>query len=133
MPFSVPYPNFQPDTTIVSAQVNANFAAIVAALNSGGGGSFVPAGGYVILPGGLTIQWGTVSVKVDGSADAPVAFSIPFPNALLAKPYCGISESNPWALGAPKTNTETANGFNVRCTGGPAAATTTVGWLAIGY
>lgn len=34
MPFNVPFPNFTPDENALSAQVNANFAAIVAQLNS---------------------------------------------------------------------------------------------------
>lgn len=136
MPFSVPYPDFLPDTPIVSAQMNANFAAVVAALNSGGGGSFTPSQGYVILPGGLTIQWGTVTVAADGSAPGVVTYAIPFPTALLGKPWCGISNpyaTNPWALGAPQTNTESTTGFNVVVVGGPPSQTVTVGYMVLGY
>ena len=44
MAFSVPY-TFEPGEVISSAQVNANFEAIVNALNDGGGTASFPATG----------------------------------------------------------------------------------------
>lgn len=134
--FSVPFPNFQPNTTIASAQVNANFAALVNALNAGGGSVLTPNGGYVILPGGLTIQWGFATITADGSGAVNVVFPLQFPTALLGKPICGISNNyplNPWAVGAPQTNAETQSGFSVYAQGAPAGKTVTVAWIALGY
>ncbi len=136
MAFSVPY-TFSPGQTISSAQVDANFAAIVAALNSGGGGSFTPSTGYVILPGGLIAQWGIATgVAADGAAATPVTFDYTFPTGLLGKPICGISnpyQTDPWSLSAPQTDTETASGFNVNVAGGPVGSTVTIGYWAVGY
>jgi hypothetical protein len=133
--FSVPY-QFSPGETAASAQVNANFQAIVHFLNSGGGGSFVPETGYIILPGGLIVQWGVATgVAADGSAATPVTFDLQFPNALLGKPICGVSnpyQTDPWAVGLA-TDTEIATGFNVNAFGAPVDSTVSVGYLAVGY
>lgn len=126
---------FVPNTTIVSAQVNQDLQTLLNAFNSGLGQSFT-ASGYAILPGGLYVQWGSVTVDADGAAAASATFSQPFPTGLLAKPICGISnnyQTNQWELSAPQTTGETQNGFNVSVAGGPQGSTVTVSYLAVGF
>lgn len=79
----IPYPSFEPNTTIVSAQVNANFAAIATTVNGNldstnisslnaskvNAGSF--ASGAYTFPGSLTVT-GTLTI---GSLGSPLAIA----------------------------------------------------------
>uniref|UniRef100_E6QP78 Putative tail fiber protein gp53-like C-terminal domain-containing protein n=1 Tax=mine drainage metagenome TaxID=410659 RepID=E6QP78_9ZZZZ len=124
---------FQPNTTIASSQVNQNFAALANYIN-GGTGVFA-ANGYVVLPGGIYLQWGTLAgVAADGSAQATVTFPVAFPTSAfqVVPAIDNAYQANPWALGAPQTTALGLTSFAVNVEGGPAASTVTIRYFAIG-
>jgi hypothetical protein len=128
---SLPY-NFQPNTLAQSAQVDANFNSLLSYINAGIG-TFT-GNGYWVGPGGIYIQWGTVTgVKADGSGASAVTFSTTFPTAVfgLVATVENAFQSNPWGL-TVQWDTPTVSGFNLNVGGAPASSTTSVFWIAIG-
>lgn len=139
---------FQPGTTIASAQVNADFAALTNAINGNLDGTNLSTvfsslnlavKGHGTFPGGLIIQWGAPgSVAFDNSGAQAVTFDIPFPTAVLGI-VTGVSENTltKAALVSAFTNVVgVANplaGFNLTAMGGAAGATGTIFWFAWGY
>lgn len=57
--------------------------ALNGALSFPNQGQSLAANGYVKLPGGLIIQWGTGSIAVDGNGQS-ITYPIPFPNGVLS-------------------------------------------------
>jgi hypothetical protein len=149
---TVPFGNFVAGSTIVSAQVNANNAAIVAwstnidTLNIGAAGisisklvgtaaTLATGNDSIALPGGAILKWGKVTgVLADGSSTVTINFTSAFPNNLLS---CGVFvsnnfQTNPWGLAAPQTNTEGVGGFKFDVAGAPAASIVNCFWFAVG-
>lgn len=86
------------------------------------------ANGYLKLPSGLIIQWG--SATTSASADVAVTFPIAFPSAAASVSVIG-TQGSPCFAGQ---NSLTATGFNVNAyTPGSARNATGVFWMAIGY
>lgn len=123
---------FTPNTTIVSAQVNSNFSAIAAYLNTGTG-SFA-ANGYAVLPGGLYIQWATATgVAYDGASASAVSFPTAFPTAcfgVIPIPK-NAYQTNAWQLSS-QFDTPITTGCNINVSGAPAGTTGSVFYVAIG-
>jgi hypothetical protein len=128
---SLPY-IFQPNTLAQSAQVNADFSVIASYINNGIG--TFSGTGYVVLPGGIYLQWGTINgVKADGSGASAVSFPTTFPNACfgLSPSIQNAFQSNPWGL-TVQWDTPTLSGFNLNVGGAPASSTVSVFYVAIG-
>lgn len=140
---STPY-IFQPGTTIASAQVNANFAAIVGVVNGNLDGSNFStvatsfkssATGHITFAGGFTMEWGTpVNVPTDNASPVAITFDIGFPNACLGV-FTTVLEntSNKPNLIGSYAYGVTATGFNLAALGGPSGGTVAINYLAIGY
>ena len=86
--------------------------------------------GWQKLPGGLILQWGTVSLGVSagGSLTQPVIYPITFPNNVLHI-FMGYRESTGGSADSPYSRDRTKTGFNIGQTAGEAH---TCSWLAIG-
>ena len=128
----IPY-TFSPNTLAQSAQVNANFTALANFINNGSGTFATP--GYVILPGGLIIQWGSATVAGDGSAALPVSFPLTFPtNVFAVLPGTAQYNSGDGAQlcnGTEDTSARSTTGATFRAIGG-SATPVTFNWIAIG-
>jgi hypothetical protein len=82
--------------------------------------------GYITLPGGFIVQWGTTGSLASDTA-APISFPYTFPNACLAvigtDTFAG-SKSATWSMYSWGTSS-----FTARCDGNTATATfIAVGW-----
>ena len=86
--------------------------------------------GWQKLPGGLILQWGTVSLVVStgGSLTQPVIYPITFPNNVLHI-FMGYRESTGGSADSSYSRDRTNTGFNIGQTAGEAH---TCSWLAIG-
>ena len=82
--------------------------------------------GYMTLPGGFIVQWGTTG-SLGNDTPTTITFPLAFPNACLAvvgtDTFAG-SKSATWSMYAWNTT-----GFTGRCDGNTATAT----WLAVGW
>jgi hypothetical protein len=144
---TIPYV-FQPGTTIASAQVNADFAAITSVVNGNlDGTNFatifsslnLSRSGHATFPGGLIVQWANPSaVPYDNSAALAVTYDIPFVNMVFAV----VATANLNTISTPSAITCSAygtggpsglTGFNLTASGGKAGVTGSVFWIAIGY
>lgn len=128
---TIPY-SFVPNTTIISAQVNADFSAIATYLNTGTG-SFSTSG-YIVLPGGIYVQWANqAGVNADGSGATAVSFPIAFPTGVftVVPSINNAYQSNAWELTC-HWDTATTTGFNINVAGGPSGKTVTVSYFAVG-
>ena len=87
--------------------------------------------GWQKLPGGLILQWGTVSLAAStgGSLTQPVIYPITFPNNVLHI-FMGYRESTGGSADSPYSRDRTNTGFNIGQTAGEAH---TCSWLAIGW
>lgn len=148
---SYPY-TFEPNTTAASAQVNANFNAVASIVNGEldsdniasleiskliGTVQSIAANGYVTLPGGLILQWGTFTdVPCDGSAVSTQDLPYTFPNAAFGFVPVALNadyaSSAPYGLSAQAVSTSTTEIVFV-ITGGPSGSTCSAFFLAVGY
>jgi hypothetical protein len=142
---TVPYV-FQPGTTIASAQVNANFAAITGVINGGLDGTNFSsvftalnksANGSGTIAGGLIFNWASPdTVPFDNSSSLAVTFDTPFPNAVLCIELT-VQENtlgaHPNAVAAYVAGAPTLTNFALTAMGGNAGQVGTVFVLAIGY
>ena len=87
--------------------------------------------GWQKLPGGLILQWGTVSLAAStgGSLTQPVIYPITFPNNVLHI-FMGYRESTGGSADSLYSRDRTNTGFNAGQTAGEAH---TCSWLAIGW
>lgn len=142
---SIPY-TFQPGTTIASAQVNANFAAITGVVNGNLDGSNFSSvfthvnfssKGSATLAGGLILNWASPNtVAFDNSAVTTVTFDTAFPNAVLSincQVQLNTQGANPNMVSAFVSGAPTTTGFSLTAMGGKGGETGTVFYLAIGY
>jgi len=91
--------------------------------------------GYIILPGGLILQWGTGSAEGPGTRDVPVSFPIAFPNACFV-----VVITAQWNTGQNSSIAQVEQGsittavfeFGV-ASAGSVNGTTTPMWFAVGY
>jgi hypothetical protein len=129
---TIPY-SFVPNTVIASAQVNANFNALVAYINTNSGSS-IAASGFIILPGALYVQWATATgVAYDGSSASAVSFPTAFPTAcfgVIPIPK-NVYQTNAWQLSS-QFDTPTTSGCNINVSGAPPGTTGSVFYVAIG-
>lgn len=141
---SKPY-TFSAGTTIASAQVNADFDAIISVVNGNLDATnfstvFTSTNfatkGHVTFPGGLILQWASPpSVAFDNSAVTAVVFDIPFPsNAFGVQLTVSQNTQNAGHAGAVDAyyNTLTTTGFNLTALGGSNGQTGTVTYWAWG-
>jgi len=125
---TIPY-NFTPNTLAQSAQVNANFAALANYLNNGSG--VLGNNGYVRLPGGLILQWGTATlVPADGSATATINFPLLFPTGVF-RFIPAIDTTSAWMLSC-NVGAVVAASATVLVGGAPAGSTVSVGYYVLG-
>lgn len=82
------------------------------------------ANGYQKIPGGLIIQWGSVSVATGGVS---VTFPIAFPTAVYAVTSC-VTGSVSGGADAVECLSQTTSGFTAACASGSGSAT----YIAIG-
>lgn len=143
---SLPY-TFTAGTTIASAQVNADFAAIVNVVNGNldstnfstvlVNSNFASNHGHVTISGGLILQWGNpTGVAFDNSAVTAVTFDIAFPNNVLnIQLTVNQNTQNVGHAGAVSAyaNTPTATGFNLTALGGSSGQTGSIYYFAVGY
>lgn len=105
---------------------------LLAALSAGWGmAKSLAANGYITLPGGAILQWG--SVTTNGSGLATVTFPLTFPTACfrpIAGPGNGGFVGTTINDGSITTSGFTFNAFTTNTTG--AAATYKCWWLAVG-
>lgn len=90
-----------------------------------------PANGYVKLPGGLILQWGSLATPGQ-NLSAAVVFPTPFPTAIASITF-GAQGTNYNGGDINKASAITVNGFTCsqyNTTGGNNAA---IYWMAIGY
>jgi len=85
--------------------------------------------GYHKLPGGLILQWGTVTVN-DGSSTA-VSFPISFPSACVSVQLT-VTSASPGNYGTAIAGAPTTSGFSARLYNGSGNAASMY-WLAVGY
>ena len=78
--------------------------------------------GYQKLPGGLVIQWGSVTAASDGTS---VDFPIAFPNNCI---NVQLTEENSSSAGAVSYSNVSTTGFTAYNSAG-----NVTNWLAIGY
>jgi hypothetical protein len=141
---NLPY-TFQPGTTIASAQVNADFAAILAVVNGNLDGTnfstiftslnLSTTKGHGTFAGGLIVQWGApTGIAADNSSPSTQTFDIAFPNNVIAV-WCQIpiNTQNRAQLVAAYPNNATTTNFVLNAMGGPAGTTVQVDWIAIGW
>lgn len=115
-----------PTPTTDTQAVNKNYADLKVALASFvGTNQSLGGSGYQKLPGGLIIQWGSVTLSANG--DVAVTLPIAFTTACFTA-YCTYTVRNAYealAITAKSTTSITVdNGDNY---------TQTIHWLAIGY
>ena len=103
---------------------------LLSALKGGFGLAESKAGnGYVTLPGGLIIQWGTTSIPT-GNGDL-ITLPITFPNAILF----AIASDSGWAaysIGIGWVNNSQLQAY-ARTADTGALIAATIRWIAIGY
>lgn len=142
---SKPY-TFSAGTTIASAQVNADFDAIISVVNGNlDSTNFstiftslnTSTKGHATLSGGFILQWGSPSsVAFDNTAVTAVTFDIAFPNACLGVQLT-VSQNTQVAghsgLVGAYYSSATINGFNLTAEGGSSGQTGTVTYWAWGY
>ena len=144
---SIPY-IFQPGTTIASAQVNADFAAIVGVVNGNLDGTNFSSvfthlntstKGSATFAGGLTFNWASpATVPFDNSAVYSATFDTPFPTACLGV-FCQVTENTQNQNHAYTVTTYiipssvTTTGFNMTAMGAPNGTVGTINWFAFGY
>jgi len=85
--------------------------------------------GYHKVPGGLILQWGTVTVN-DGSSTA-VAFPTSFPSACVSVQLT-VTSASPANYGTAIAGAPTTSGFSARLYNGSGNAASMY-WLAMGY
>ena len=109
--------------TIANSAVTAEKINLVTSLSSNG---------YQIMPGGLIMQWGTVS-SPGGSAlvNTPFNFPIPFSISALSLVALGELSTNDRLSYTNLTNTGAT--FQVADTNGAVVQSATIKYLAIGY
>jgi hypothetical protein len=93
-------------------------------------GQTLAANGYVRLPGGLIVQWGTAVTS--SSSDFEVTHPIPFPTANLAGFVCADTPSAAYGMRSAANLSSTTFVFRNN-TGAGAGVGITFKWLAIGY
>lgn len=104
------------DTTTINVPLTRNFQPLVAAT------------GYTFLPGGLIMQWGTISVSVGAGVGNQVNYPISFAAAAYSIQITNLQTSATATPGVEATTpAPSASGFRVR-----SGANVTVYWLAIG-
>lgn len=120
------------DTTLSSQKAVKSYVdTAVAAVNT----SSLGASGYVILSGGLIVQWGKIaSATYAASSSTAITINLPhtFPTAGVAfslQVGTGITNSPITLTGAVSTTQITGYFSN----GGGAGATCEVSWIAVGY
>lgn len=122
----LPY-SFTPNTLIDATQVDANFAALAAYLNTPTR-SFNP-NGYVTLPGGLILQWGVAN----GPAPGPtlVNFPLAFPNNVWSLAFAPNAGTGSFQVTAQYGGL-TLTGFElyILATGG--SGSRNIAWIAVG-
>lgn len=141
---SIPY-TFVAGTTIASAQVNADFQAIVNVVNGGIDGSNLStvfttlteatSAGTAAWAGGFMLNWGAPApVAFDNSAPLTQTFKTPFPTACVGV-WCQIPQNTQTQaqLVVAYPNSITLTNFVLNAMGGVLNRTGTVFWLAIGY
>lgn len=102
---------------------DASLGQVLAALQGGFGlGKSLTSNGYLILPGGLIIQWGT---SLNGTPPISVTFPLAFPTVALVAFLAdkGAANESPYAV-----NTLSTTGLTINCATGANMC-----WLAIGY
>lgn len=152
MPFVV-IPNvLAADELIASAGLNANFNALANTINGNidttninatdginisvltGFSAVLAVPGQLTLPGGLILQWGTVSCPGNGAASEAVVFTNPFPTGIFVVMVSvdNAYQANPQKIGA-QYDTPTITGFNATAYGASTSAAITVAWVALGH
>jgi hypothetical protein len=101
----------------------------------GGSGGSTTNPGSTSLPGGGEMIWGyTAGVAADDSASAVISYAAPFANATLSvAPTIDTGSSAGASAYTIRWFSPTATGFSVHVSGGPAGATVTVSFIAIGH
>lgn len=93
------------------------------------GASSTVANGYSTLPGGIIIQWGSITGAPIANNQA-VGFPLTFPTAVFSITLGPASNSTSDKTISIKTGTVGTGGFNVSCSG--SSSFQTLYWLAIG-
>lgn len=141
---NLPY-TFQPGTTIASAQVNADFAAILNVVNGNLDGTnfstiftslnLSTAKGHGTFSGGLILQWASIAaLAADNSSPSTQTYDIPFPNNVIGV-WCQVdlnTQNRAQLIAAYPNNPGLAN-FTINAMGGPAGSAVQVFWIALGW
>lgn len=118
-----------------ATQVDADFSAITNYLNGASGVSDFASPGYLVLPGGLILQWGTQAAAGDGSAAASITFPIAFTtSALFFAAFNAFEDSGGTSQlcnGYEVSASRTLSGTQIYAIGGT-SANVTIPWLALG-
>lgn len=123
---------FTNGTTADATQVNADLNTLAGAVNSGIAQT-LSAQGSAVLPGGLIIKWGSISIVADGGTVSPVAFGAAFTNNIF-QVVASVSndfQTNPWVV-VLTTVSETTTGFSFNAAGAPSGQSITARWIATG-
>lgn len=115
-----------PNSSVVATMFNGGWV-----LTSGAGNSLLGTQGYLRLPSGIIIQWGTTAAFAANSL-ANQLFPIAFPNAIFsctASPIGLATNPNPAGLGVSISNT----GITVYNWGSNITYSYGARWIAIGY
>lgn len=109
-----------------SQAITASEAAALLAASFGGSNQSLSANGYQKLPGGLILQWGSVT---QSSGTASVTFPLAFPSACKSVTTSMVQPSigNDYAV---TVSTPTTTGFSVYSN---VSYNAVVPWIAIGY
>lgn len=86
--------------------------------------------GYCKLPGGLIVQWGTVSLA-DGGSSA-ITFPTAFPTACIGSPQMSVQAGSAGNFGIGIASSVSASGFTARLWNG-GSNSATLAWFAVGY
>jgi len=91
--------------------------------------------GYIILPGGLTLQWGTGSTQAPGSRHVAVSFPLTFPTSCFVVLIAGQwNTGQNSSLAQVEQGSITTSGFEFGvASSGSINGTTTPMWFAVGY
>lgn len=89
--------------------------------------------GYVTLPGGVIVQWGTATAALTSGGTSSHTFPIPFPNACQTLNFT-FNASTIASTSALVYNAKTTTGFTtIRQNNANADTFTTFNWVAVGY
>ena len=123
-------------SSTITGDISGNSATVTNGIyttNFTGSNQQLAASGWQKLPGGLIMQWGTVSAAAANSTTA-VTFPIAFPNAVfsvVATVEGDTTTGSAGNLGAIKTNAITTSTFNLVYSDD--VTSTSIRWFANGY